>query len=191
MRLLKVKPHLTDAQLKAAMNRQKTIHDFRDWQIIYSVQINPGKKATELADILGIKTENIYKKVQKYNKLGVSWKEDVIRGGRREERCIMTLDKEKEFLKNIEKDALNGHIITYQQIKLKLEEQINRSVSNDYIWDMFKRHNWKKKVPHNLIGKRINPHRKSIKKTLGKSGIQIIRVQKPRRYTTDKVVFSG
>jgi transposase len=71
----------------------------------------------------------------------------VNRGGRREESCIMTLEKELEFLKSIEEDALGGQIITYQQVKLKLEKQIERSVSEDYIWDMFKRHKWTKKAP--------------------------------------------
>jgi transposase len=66
---------------------------------------------------------------------------------RREARCIMTFEKEKEFLQSVEKDALNGQIVTYHQIKSKLETQIGREVSDDYIWDMFKRHQWNKKAP--------------------------------------------
>jgi len=147
MKVLQIKPHLTEVELRKVMNSQKSVHDFKDWQIIHSVQVNPGKKASEIADILCVKPENIYKKVQKYNKFGSSWKSSVKRGGRREERCIMTLEKEKEFLKNIEEDALAGQIITYQQVKLKLEKQIERTVSCDYVWDLFKRHKWSKKVP--------------------------------------------
>ena len=147
MRVLKIEPHLSEAELKKVMNSQKSILDFKEWQIIHSVRANPGKKASEIAEILCIKPENIYKKVQKYNKLGLSWKANVKRGGRREQRCIMTLEKEREFLKSIEEDALDGQIITYQQVKLKLEKQIERTVSEDYIWDMFKRHKWTKKVP--------------------------------------------
>ena len=156
MRVLKTKPHLTNADLKNKMNSQKSIHDFKDWQItayfvhstsIYSVQVNPGKKATDIAAIFGVKPENIYKKVQRYNKLGASWKTNVHRGGRREERCMMPLEKEKEFLKDIEEDALSGQLITYRQVKLKLEKQIERTVSEDYIWDLFKRHRWTKKAP--------------------------------------------
>jgi transposase len=147
MRVLKVKPHLTDAELKEVLNSQKSIQDFKDWQIIYSVQVNHGKQASEIAVILGVKPENIYKKVQRYNRFGMSWKTSVKRGGRREERCIMTLEKEQDFLKSIEEDALVGQIITYQQVKLKLESQIGRTVSDDYIWDMFKRHKWTKKAP--------------------------------------------
>jgi transposase len=147
MRVLKIEPHLSEAELQKVMNSPKSIRDFKDWQIIHSVHENQGKKASEIAEILCIKPEKIYRKVQSYNKLGASWKANVNLGGRREERCIMTLEKEREFLKNIEEEALDGQVITYQQIKLKLEKQIERTVSEDYIWDLFKRHKWTKKVP--------------------------------------------
>jgi transposase len=147
MRVLKIEPHLSEAEIQKIMNSQKSIYDFKDWQIIQSVQANPGKKASEIAEILCVKPSKIYTKVRTYNKLGVSWKSNVKRGGRREERCMMTLEKEQEFLKSIEEDALDGQVITCHRVKLKLETHIGRSVSDDYIWDLFKRHKWTKKVP--------------------------------------------
>ena len=59
----------------------------------------------------------------------------------------MPLNEEAKFLQSIEQEALKGEILSYVQIKNKLESMINRSVSDDYIWDLFKRHKWKKKVP--------------------------------------------
>jgi len=147
MRVLKIKSHLTEVELRKVMNSQKSIQDFKDWQIIHSVQVNSGKTASEIAAILCVKPENIYKKVQKYNKFGASWKTNVKRGGRREVRCKMTLEKEKEFLKGLEEDALAGQFITFQQVKVKVEKQIGGTVSDDYIWDLFKRHKWTKKAP--------------------------------------------
>ncbi|MDR2652943.1 MAG: winged helix-turn-helix domain-containing protein, partial [Prevotellaceae bacterium] len=149
---------------------------FKDWQILYSVQVNTGKKASEIAKILGITKNKIYKTIQKYNKLGASWKENVKWGGRREERCIMTLEKEKEFLQSIEKEALNGQIITYFHVKSKLEAKINRTVSDDYIWDMFKRHGWAKKVPRQSHPKADKKAQEEYKKTLRASGSQIFRI---------------
>jgi transposase len=147
MRLLKIEPYLSELELKNIMNSQKSIRDFKDWQIIYSVLVNSGKKALDIANILCVTENKIYKTVEKYNKFGASWKTNVQWGGRREERCIMTLEKEKEFLQNIETEAINGQIITYLQIKSKIETELNRIVSDDYIWDMFKRHKWTKKAP--------------------------------------------
>jgi len=147
MRILQIKPYLTDKELKAIMNKQKAVSAFRDYQIIYSVQTNFGKKAEDIAKGLGLSTNKVYKTVEKYNKHGLEWKENVTRGGRRESNCLMLLTEESEFLKSIEQEALKGEILTYRQIKGKLELRLNRSVSYDYIWDLFKRHNWSKKVP--------------------------------------------
>jgi hypothetical protein len=38
--------------------------------------------------------------------------------------------------------------LIYKYIKTKAEKYSGRTVSDDYIWDLFKRHNWKKKSPH-------------------------------------------
>jgi transposase len=147
MRTLKIEPHLTKTELQNRMNSQKSIRDFKEYQILLSVMTNQGKKASEVADFLCVTENKIYKTVEKYNKMGASWKDNVFRGGRREKRCIMSLTQEDEFLQSVEDEAVKGQIITYQQVKSKLEQQINRTVSDDYIWDLFKRHGWSKKVP--------------------------------------------
>ena len=49
--------------------------------------------------------------------------------------------------RSIEEEALKGQIITYKQIKDKLESKIQKKVSDDYIWDLFNRQGWNKKVP--------------------------------------------
>jgi len=147
MRILKTKPYLTDKELSIMMNSQKRVDYFRDYQIIHSVQVNSGKKAEDIAIILGVSKNKVYKTVQKYNKYGLSWKTGISRGGRRESRCIMSLEEEGSFLNDITQEAMKGQIITYKQIKDKLELKINRIVSDDYIWDLLKRHNWSKKVP--------------------------------------------
>ena len=59
----------------------------------------------------------------------------------------MSLEEESSFLKSMEQEALTGKIITCRQIKIRLEREIQRTVSDDYIWDLFKRHQWRKKVP--------------------------------------------
>ena len=48
MRVLQVKPYLTDNELKTLINKQTELTAFRDYQIIYSVQTGFGKKADEM-----------------------------------------------------------------------------------------------------------------------------------------------
>ena len=89
----------------------------------------------------------LFRSVKGYNKQGKDWRKNDNWGGRREARCILTLAEEKQILDSIEKDALIGKILIYKHVKEIVEKQIEREVSDDYIWDMFKRHDWTKKVP--------------------------------------------
>jgi transposase len=66
------------------------------------------------------------------------------RGGRREARNLMTLEEERQLLSETEQDALNGKILIYNHIKIRIEEKLGRKVSDDYVWDLFKRHGWTK-----------------------------------------------
>jgi len=147
MKQLKTLPHLTDKELKVITANQKTVRAFKDWQIILSVQTNSGIKAITLAKVLSVPKSKIYYVIQNYNKYGKDWRTYDNWGGRREARCLLSLEEEKKILKQVEKDALSSKILIYKQVKNIVENKIGKKVSDDYIWDMFKRHNWKKKVP--------------------------------------------
>ena len=147
MKLLKTKSHLTDEKIKTIMQSQKLPRAFLDWQIIYSVQTNFGKTADEFSSILGVSKHKIYKVIQEYNKNGENWRTYDNWGGRRESRCILTLEEESNLLKKFEEEAFSGKILIYKHIKQRVENKVKREVSDDYIWDLFKRHGWKKKVP--------------------------------------------
>ena len=138
---------MSTEQLKTVMNSQKSVRDFKDYQILYLVAIHKNKKSKEIASMIGITSNKVYKTVENYNKHGVLWKDGKSWGGRRESRCKMSIEDEKLFLKNIEEEALKGQILTYRQVLAKLEVRLGKRVSEDYVWDLFKRHGWSKKVP--------------------------------------------
>ncbi|KAA6348727.1 hypothetical protein EZS27_003871 [termite gut metagenome] len=73
MKHLKTVPHLSDTELFEYMSVQKDLRAFRDWQIITAVQTNNGKKAEEIASVLGVSISKVYHVIQQYNKLGSSW----------------------------------------------------------------------------------------------------------------------
>jgi hypothetical protein len=77
--------------------------------------------------------------------------------------------KEAALLSSIEEEALSGRILTYKQIKKKVETEVGKEVSDDYIWDLFSRHNWKKKVPWQSHPKAARQVQEEYKKTSGKS----------------------
>jgi transposase len=43
--------------------------------------------------------------------------------------------------------ALSGKILLAKHVRKIIEIKFCKPVSDDYIWDLFKRHNWKKKKP--------------------------------------------
>ena len=42
---------------------------------------------------------------------------------------------------------MSGSILTFRHIKETVEKKVGKKVSDDYIWDLFSRHGWSKKVP--------------------------------------------
>jgi transposase len=167
MKYLKVFPHYSDTELKEILYSQKELRSFRDWQIIYSVQRNPGKLAAEIADILGVKRSKVLYVIQRYNKFGAHWRVYGKWGGRREERSLIPLEEERKILKELESDALLGKIVTFRQIKSVIENKIAKTVSDDYIWDLFSRHNWTKQVPRPIHPKSDKQAHQEYKKTSG------------------------
>lgn len=147
MRLLQIKPHLDSKSLLQKMRSHDDVRLFQYWQIIYSVQTNPGKKAEEYGSLLGMSAAKIYRITTLYNKHGESFDKQLNWGGRREQRSLLSYEQEISLMKGLEKQAREGKVITMNDIKGIVEKKVGHSVSDDYLWDLFKRHNWKKKAP--------------------------------------------
>jgi len=144
---LKTLAHLDNKALRQKMVSQRDLRLFQYWQVIYCVQTNPGKKAEEYASLLGIAKEKVYRIVQQYNKKGKDFDRELHWGGRRETRSLLSLEEEHQMMKALEKEAQTGKIITMNDIRKVVEKKVGHAVSDDYLWDLFKRHNWKKKAP--------------------------------------------
>ncbi|KAA6337623.1 hypothetical protein EZS27_014300 [termite gut metagenome] len=147
MKRFKVSPHLNTEELLSVLHSQKEIRAFKDRQIIYCVAVNVGKTAADLSVLLGVSKSKIYRIIQSYNTEGKEWRVSKQWGGRREARRLMSLEQERQLLQEVEAEALSGQILIHKDIKGKIELKVGREVSDDYVWDLFKRHNWKKKVP--------------------------------------------
>ena len=147
MKILKTVPHFSDESLKEIMYSHTELRAFQDWQIIYSVQTNYGKRSEEFAGMLGVAKSKVLYVIQMYNKHGKFWRTYGQWGGRRQNRCHLSLEDERSLMKSLEDDALTGKILTFRHIKKQVETRVEKEVSNDYIWDLFSRHGWSKKVP--------------------------------------------
>jgi len=68
------------------------------------------------------------------------------------------------MMKALEKEAQAGKIITMNDIRKVVEKKVGQSVSDDYLWDLFKRHNWKKKAPRPQHPKKQQAKQEEFKK---------------------------
>lgn len=172
MRILSLLPHLSNEALQSRMNAQNDIRLFKYWQVLYCVQTNPGKQAGEYASLLGTDVSKIYRLVQLYNKLGAGFSDKLIWGGRRESRTLLSLTQEQLLMNGLKQKAVQGQIITMNDIRLIVEQKTKLPVSDDYLWDLFKRHGWKKKAPRPSHPKKILQHSSLLKKTPPVTGVR-------------------
>jgi transposase len=147
MRLISIHPHLDTKSLHQKMQEQRDVRLFQYWQIVYCIQSSPGKQAKEYAALLGVRVSKIYRIVQLYNNKGAGFTEGLQWGGRREQLSWLTLSEESELMAGLQSKAGKGEIITMTDIRSVVESKTAKPVSDDYLWDLFKRHGWKKKAP--------------------------------------------
>ena len=150
MKILKIKSSLSEKALRKIIKYQSDSRSLKGWLIIYNVQLYQGKKAEDIAQMLGVCRSMVYRVVNLYNEHGKNWISCYYgndQGGRRESRCLLSLENEKLLMKSFEEIAISGNFLTFKDIKENVERMVGKIVSDDYIWDLFHRHGWKKKVP--------------------------------------------
>jgi transposase len=144
MLTLKISKPIPLEEVKLALKAAKSPADFKRWQIIYLV-LTQDVDASYLADITGYSKANVYSIVQQHNN---SKNKDVSiksRGGRR--RSLLSVEEETSLMKGLEEKALKGQILSFWDIKKVVEKKVGKAVSDDFIWDLFKRNGWTKHTP--------------------------------------------
>jgi len=147
MRTIKLKEHFSKDEIIQFLNSEKDIRFFQEWQIILSITNNCKAKADEIANYLCCNKRKVYETVKKYNTNGKTWHTQKKWGGRRKKNEYLSIEEEKKFFINLENEALKGQILTYKDIKKLIENKLNKEVSDNYIWLLFKRNNWVKNQP--------------------------------------------
>ncbi len=147
MPALRLKDHLSLPALRSKLLMQTDIRIFKQWQILNAVANSPGTKADTIASLLGTTPTIVRRYVRLYNKHGSEYLSSLQWGGRREARSNLSFLQEEDLLKSIAEKSLKGEILTAKDIREQVEKKVNRCVSEDYLWDLFKRHGWKKKAP--------------------------------------------
>ena len=144
MRVLHLTKSIENSFIQEQMKSATIAADFKRWQIIYHIK-NFSVDAQYLSEITGYSKVTVYSIVQSFNNndtLDVGIKP---KGGRRRE--LMSIEEEKALMDSLTDKALRGQILSEKDIHKIVEQKLNRSVSDDYIWDLFKRNGWTKHSP--------------------------------------------
>jgi len=140
MRPLKIAPVNDPRQFKNRMKLAKTTAEFRRWQVLY-LAATYRVTAGYLSDATGYSKAAIYRILQEPEKSILP----KARGGRKRE--LMSVTDERAMMKRFENLAIQGKVVSSKNIKKAVEAIAGKSVSEDYIWDLFKRNGWKKHLP--------------------------------------------
>jgi transposase len=144
MKTLQLNSKLTIKQIAVHFKNAKTIKEFKRWQCLYMVAAY-NVDASFLADITQQSVHTIYKLVQSFNAHGAGGVGLKQKGGRL--RALLSIEEERAMMRSLGDKASQGLILQAKDIKKHIEQRVGKSVSDDYLWDLFKRNGWVKQSP--------------------------------------------
>lgn len=144
MRTLKLTKAHDLVKFQQNVTNAGSVEEFKRWQVLY-LTAKYDVDAQYLADITGLSIPSVYLIIQRFNKEGVNSVSLKSRGGRR--RSLLTLEEEQSMMGELEIKASTGIILTAYDIRKHVEQKVGRAVSDDFLWDLFKRNGWVKQSP--------------------------------------------
>jgi transposase len=103
-----------------------------------------GKTNREIAEILDIHPQYVTVLVRKFIEQGI---ESILETKHTSNNRRMTFDEESEFLRGFDELAKIGQIITVTGILKKFEEVTGKESNTTTIYQLLKRHGWRKIMP--------------------------------------------
>ena len=144
MRTLTLTSHLSGEELKARMRQAASKEEYRRWQCLYLVE-HYEVTAAFVADLSGLSPSAVYQLVEQYNHQGPESVAYKPKGGRH--HAYLSLEREQALLEGLGTKAARGELLTASDIRAEVEGELGFSVSDDYLWALLKRNQWKKKTP--------------------------------------------
>jgi len=135
----------TDEEMAKARQLRDGATTVRELRKALSVLLvaEAGLDAGQTSDILGVSERTVFRNRgdirNKDEGKGNTW------GGRR--CCYMTIEEEKEFLRNWEARAIEGGVLSVPPIHTALVEKLGRSIPISTTYRLLARHGWRKVQP--------------------------------------------
>ncbi len=167
MRSLQVSLHCSNIALQKKLSDTRGTNSHNRWQIIYLIQVGNMHAAELIAPLVNLSVHSIYKIVEAYNLQGITALVYKDKGGRR--RSLLSVSEEDDLFRSLEGFASKGLIKTANDIRKVVEQKVGKAVSDDYLWDLLHRNDWKKKMPRPHHPKRSVEEQAAFKKNSPKN----------------------
>lgn len=161
MRVLKLTTSIDLKEVHENIVNASTIEELKRWQVLYITAMYD-VTAEYLSDITGLSIPAVYLIIQRFNKDGIDTVGLKARGGRR--RSLLSLEEEQSMMRELEIKASAGIILTAYDIRKHVEQKVGRPVSDDFLWDLFKRNGWVKQSPRPHHPKKNQKSQETFKK---------------------------
>ena len=146
---------INEKQIQEIKEARKTINDKKADKRLRAVQLRgEGLKDKEIAEILETTSDTVSYWVRLYVKEGLNGLLPKKRGGNHRN---MTFEEEEEFLSQFYEKAEAGEIVEVSEIKKAYAEKIGfETKSHSHIYDILKRHGWRKIMPRSRHPKKAS-----------------------------------
>jgi transposase len=137
-------PHLSEDELLAKIANAPSARIQQKWTIVYNALVAP-RAAIDIAKHTATSLRTVHQVISNYNRMGVAAIETVGRGGRY--NSYMSVEEEERFLEPFAEMSRKGSLTTIQPIRQAFEEKVGHEVHHSTIYELLKRHGWRKLVP--------------------------------------------
>lgn len=162
-RISRVKPHLTEEEVKEKIASAPSTRSQQKWMIIHNGLVDP-RTAAEIAKHTATSVRTVHQVISDYNREGASAIESKERKGNRP-RSYLKLEQEAELLENFSDAAQEGLVTTAREIKQALEGKIGIQVWPSTVYRLLERHGWRKLAPRPYHPEGDKEAREAFKKT--------------------------
>jgi transposase len=124
------------------------------------------KSKIEIAEKTGFNKLYVTTLIQTYKRQGL---EEYIRIKQTSHRRNMSEEEEAKVLAQCEEEAEAGKVLTAETVRRKLEEQLGRETSTNYVYRVMERNGWRKVMPRSRHPKAASQEEQDSSKKLNLS----------------------
>jgi len=137
--------HISEGEYEAAKALAKKNQNKRvDKRLQVIILRYEGLEDQEIGDKLGYHRKRVSQLCAEYAKVGL---EEYARHKYGGNHRALTYREEAEILEKFEKKAEKGEVVTVREIKDELDKKRGKDTGKGYVYEVMKRHGWRKVMP--------------------------------------------